>query len=165
MHRSIAAFLLLVLFGYSLASAGDWQVARTEGDTLQNCELVGLQDSMLVLKKDGTTMSISIDSVAAMSRHVEGSGWLGGGIGAVAGCVVGAAIASTTYHPSPSHGFRINVFGSKPFVEIGGGLLGFAVGGAVGGALGQSLERDIVVQFSGRSRSERIEMVKRLMEL
>ena len=155
---TLKVFLALALM-FVLCSANAqeraWHIAFTTGDTLKECKLLGLNDSVLIVDRGDTTMSVPVDSVVSLFRHKERLFMKGAPYGAVAGIVVGAVIGVATYEkpyhaPTPPEpGLKWDIkppglgldaddfFGGIASLIEGaaiGGVVGFAIGGALSAA-------------------------------
>src|ERR1041385_195609 len=60
-----------------------WQVVRSGGDTLPQCILYRLKDSMVTLSSLGVPLTLHIDSIDVLTRHRESRFGTGAAYGAV----------------------------------------------------------------------------------
>ena len=158
---SIASFLLLALPLLSSAQRNDWRVVRSSGDTLSDCALMTLDDSLLTLKHNGSTMSLPVDSVDLLFYHKDSFFWTGAGYGFGAGFAVGAVIGAASYRGEGSDLFGLGGGIVASGLQMGFlcGVGGFAVGGVIGGSQGE----DEMHKLSGMPHIVRLNMVRSAM--
>ena len=85
----IAGFLVVILPVGSCAQTNTWCVVLLTGDTLSECRLHAVDDSVLSLERNGLVVSLPLDSLDALFRRRESSFWRAVGYGTVGGAVLG----------------------------------------------------------------------------
>ena len=116
-----------------------WRLIYISGNELRLNRLVSLSDTRLAALRNDKSISIPIDSIAALVHFKEGHFWIGAGIGFVAGTaaglIIGAAAAPKADPNKPIQSFA-NQGGSLATGLIIGAPLGFIAGGIIGGTDG-----------------------------
>jgi hypothetical protein len=149
--------------------AEGWEVHPFGREPITGCLLVGVNDSMLIVKNAAGDMSVSVDSIALLRNIHVTSFWTGAGYGALAGGALGAVIGYATYSEPehrPGEWFHLN-FGPG-LNAAAGGVVGLLVGGLVGGSIAVSSSKPEEVVLSNRTHQHRVlilgSLVKRFGE-
>lgn len=133
---SILLFIGISIFPlHSSAQENWWQVIRLSGDTLSDCRLDSLPEIILYITCNGTSISISLDSIAELRRFKETSFLKGAGNGFLVGGTIGALVGAASYQKTTTP-YSID-FGPG-MAALGGGLLGGAGGFIIGGIMSSS---------------------------
>jgi len=155
-HRFLMA--ILILWGLPLISSAQkntWRVELSSGNTLSDCKVQLINDSLLMLDCGSTMLRIPIDSVVLLSRHKESTFWTGAGWGTLTGATIGALLGwSTRSSGQLFSGLNAPVYG------ILGGLGGFVVGGIIGASNGG----DETYRLSERTRHNKISIIHFIIE-
>jgi hypothetical protein len=151
---------ILIVWGYPRilsAQENTWRVELSSGNTLSDCKVQLINDSLLMLDCGSTMLRIPIDSVVVLSRHKESTFWTGAGWGTLTGATIGALLGWLT---SPTHAF----IGSPAVNAAGDGILGGLGGFVVGGIIGASNGGDETYRLSERTRHNKIFIIHFIME-
>jgi hypothetical protein len=142
--------MLLLVFSASSAQESPWRVILSSGDTLTACRLDSLHNNVLSGTCDIKAFSFSVDSIAALVQHKEGSFWTGALIGSLVGAATGAAFGAiqATDYTSAAAG--------------GGGIIGAVGGFVVGGIIGASSSHE-TYDLTAKTLNMKLQIIKNLL--
>lgn len=142
--RNKISLMFSLIFIIAVADAQDipWNIVVARKDTLSDCTLLEVRDSVLVFSGISRD-SVSIDSVDLVFRTTESSFWTSAGYGALIGAVTGAVIAAATHEEQPGSLFRITPGVAAMGGGVAGAVGGFAIGGLIGGTSGGTEIHDL----------------------
>jgi hypothetical protein len=170
MKRMLVRIIAAMLFvGTCSVYAGDvWNVALASGDTLRGYQFKTVSDSTLIVAREDTSLTVTIDSISSVIRRREGSFWTGAAVGAVAGGIAGGLIGSATYkEPKHTSGwFGVNAGGGfgKGVAAASGVFIGSLAGLAVGGLIGSSSGKVEEIILSHKSHIAKVMILRTLMK-
>ena len=160
----IIIFTIAVLSEIIPAQVNNWNIVKISGDTLSNCSLLSLTDSLLTFEQNKEVNLIQVDSINCLFIHKESYPGTGAALGAVTGIVLGTVIGSATYQkPKNSGWFGDMDFGGQSMSAAAGGLLGGLVGSTVGLIIGSSIGGDESYDFSESNHSRKVMIIRTLM--
>ncbi len=161
----IINFTVVVLSVIMPAQENNWNVIKLSGDTLSNCSLQELNDSLLTIEPhNGMVSLLQVDSINCLFIHKESYPGTGAATGAITGVVLGAVIGSATYQkPKDSGWFGGMDFGGQTISAVGGGLLGGFVGSVVGLIVGASIGGDESYDISELNHAQKVMIIRKLM--
>ena len=139
-----------------------WQVVRSGGDTLPQCILYRLKDSMVTLSSLGVPLTLHIDSIDVLTRHRESRFGTGAAYGAVLGAAFGALVVMGSGDAQGS-----GPWGTIPIglvtgpSTISGALIGGGLGFVIGGIFGSAVGRVETYQLSGKPREKKVALLRR----
>jgi hypothetical protein len=155
----VVVCIMIILFpAISSGRTNDWTVITSSDDTLRMCTVRLSANGRMMIYSANMLYDLPIESLKTVIVPGEPQFWRGAGIGALAGGVLGGAIAGATMEEH--RGGYIDLSGIAVF---GGGILGAAAGFAVGGVIGAASGADDVYEFSGQPNESKIRCIRKLI--
>lgn len=152
--------LLSLFLATSSAQTKGWLIFTLQHDTLADCTLIAVNNSVVEIIHYDSIIRIPLDSLTVLFRRGESHFWTGAGFGALAGGVLGAIIGTASYQ-KPTGPFAID-FGPG-MSAAGGAIIGAPVGFAIGGAIGASSGGDELYNIQDRSRLDKAALIGSLI--
>ena len=156
----IATLALVTLPFVASAQKAEWTIVRFAGDTLSECSLQRLDDSLLTVVYKNSTVSIPVDIINVLSRHKESGFWTGAEYGGAIGFATGSAVGVVDYHDQdPTLLTVLN------YIEPGlkGAVIGGAAVVAIGGIIGLSFGGDDIHQLYRMTRAQKLAVIRSII--
>jgi hypothetical protein len=149
--------IALGVFGlsvHSVAQIQTWQVILVSNDTLFDCSLQSVQDSITEWHCGSGSALVHLDSIVAVRRYEESHFWPSGAYGAFVGLGVGAALGAAAVREGSL----------DPSPVVFGAIVGTGAGCIIGGLLG-GIEVDEVYTLAGKRRMVKLQILQNLPHL
>jgi len=160
----LISFIIVIVSIKMSAQGNNWNVVTISGDTLSNCLLHGLNDSLLTIDQNGILSLIPVDSITCLFIHKESYPGTGAAFGAITGIVLGAVIGSNTYQKPKDTGWLGGMdFGGQAIATVGGGFIGGVVGVVTGAIIGASVGGERAYDISEREHTQKVKIIGALM--
>ncbi len=160
--RFALAVLCMFSFMARSAEAGEdgWRIILSSSDTLPECRLREVDDSLLYFDRLSESMSLPVDSVAVLIRLKKSRVLAGAGTGMLIGAILGGAIGSAIAPSNSDNGMQ-NI---GPALAVIAAASAFAIGGTlIGGISGGLAGRDDKYRLADSTREGKIMMIRQIM--
>lgn len=156
-------FFSLLIFSTSLyakeAKGAELIVKRSDGRRVEGELIAVKEDSLLILDSEsGCDISVPVSEINTVTIVKRLKTVLWGGIGALAGVTVGAAVGAASYNPRKD---VLIIFTKGESIAIGAATFGF-LGLVIGTVVGAISGIDKTIHMEGKSESETEETMEYL---